>query len=159
ALGEWCAREEHRVRGLEDEWEGRRVLEAQALGNRMDVRRRNGDQLGVRAVAVLADHVDPAASSLDPGVDHDSLARLEARHLVAERLDDSGTLGAEHPRLRHGRQSFANPYVQMVQRRSAQTDAHLARPWLRVRGLLEHEYLGAAVLVDPNRAHRGRLSV
>jgi hypothetical protein len=24
--------------------------------------------------------------------------------------------------------------------------------------LLEHEHLGAAVLVDPNRAHRGRLS-
>ena len=35
---------------------------------------------------------------------------------------------------------------------------HLACSGLRIRRLLEHEYLGAAVLVDPNRAHRGRLS-
>ena len=31
-------------------------------------------------------------------------------------------------------------------------------PGLRIRRLLEHEHLGPAVLVDPNRAHRGRLS-
>jgi hypothetical protein len=46
----------------------------------------------------------------------------------------------------------------VVQRRGAEADEHLARPGLGIRRLLEHEHLGAAVLVDSNRAHRGRLS-
>jgi len=39
-----------------------------------------------------------------------------------------------------------------------QADEHLAGSRLRIRCVLEHEHLGAAVFVDPNRAHRGRLS-
>jgi hypothetical protein len=46
----------------------------------------------------------------------------------------------------------------MVQRRGAETNEHLARSGLGIRGVLEHEHLGPAVLMDPNRAHRGRLS-
>ena len=75
ALAQAGARHEHPVRGLEDEREGRRLLEAQPLGDGVDVRRRHGDQLGVRAVAVLADHVDPAASRLDAGIEDDLLVR------------------------------------------------------------------------------------
>ncbi len=41
----------------------------------------------------------------------------------------------------------------MVQRRSADADEHLARAGDGVGRLLEHEHLGAAVLVDTNRAH------
>jgi hypothetical protein len=46
----------------------------------------------------------------------------------------------------------------MVQRGGAKSDEHLALAGGRIRRLLEHEHLGTAVLVDPNRAHRGRLS-
>ena len=107
---------------------------------------------------MLADHVDPAAARLDPGVEDDALAELEAGHALAERLDDAGSVGAEDARFRYRRQSLADPDVEMVQRRGAQADEHLAGPELRIRRLLEHEHLGPAVLVDPNRAHRGRLS-
>ena len=158
ALAQAGARHEHPVRRLEDEREGRRLLEAQVLRDRVDVRRRHGDELGVRAVAVLADHVDPAAARLDAGIEDDPLARLEAAHAVAERLDHAGPVRAEDARLRHGRHPLADPDVEMVQCRSAQADEHLARSGLRVGRLLEHEHLGAPVLVDPNRAHRGTLS-
>ena len=43
------ARDEHPVRRLEDERERRRLLERDPVGERVDVRRRHGDQLGVRA--------------------------------------------------------------------------------------------------------------
>ena len=71
---------------------------------RVDVRRRHRDQLRVRAVAVLADHVDRAVRRLDARVDDDALADLEARDAVAERLDDPGAVGAEDARLRHRRE-------------------------------------------------------
>ena len=158
AFAQAGARHEHPVRGLEDEREGRRVLEAQPLGDGVDVRRRHGDQLGVRAVAVLADHVDPAAARLDAGVEDDPLAGLEAAHALAKRLDHAGSVRSEDARLRHGRHPLADPDVEMVQCRSAQADEHLARSGLRIGRLLEHEHLGASVLVDPNRAHRGTLS-
>ncbi len=74
-------------------------------------------------------------------------------------LDDTRPVGSEDARLRHGRQPLADPDVEMVQRRGAQADEHLACSGLRVGRLLEHQHLGAAVLVDPHRAHRGRLSV
>ena len=128
------------------------------VGDGVDVRRGHGDQLGVRAVAVLADHVDPAAARLDAGVEDDALAGLEAADAVAERLDDARAVGAEDARLRDGRQALADPDVEMVERGGAEADEHLARPGHRIGRLLEHEHLRAAVLMDPNRAHRGRLS-
>jgi hypothetical protein len=158
ALLQAGARHEHPVGGLEDERKRRRLLEAQAVGDRVDVRRRHGDQLGVRAVSVLADHVDPAVADLDPGIDDDGGAGLEARHARAERLHDAGSVGAEDARLRHRRKAPADPDVEMVQRGGAEADEHLGLAGDRVGHLLEHEHLGAAVLVDPNRAHRGRLS-
>ena len=107
---------------------------------------------------MLADHVDLAAARLDAGVEDDALAELEAGHAVAERLDDAGSVGAEDARFRHRRQPFSDPDVEMVQPGGAEADEHLARPGLGIRHLLEHEHLGAAVVVDPDRAHRGRLS-
>ena len=44
----------------------------------------------------------------------------------------------------------------MVERGRAQSNEHLARPGRRVWNLLEHEDLGAAVLVDTNRLHAGQ---
>ncbi len=46
---------------------------------------------------------------------------------LAERLDDPGTVGAEDARLRHRRKTLADPDVEMVERRGAQADQHLAR--------------------------------
>jgi hypothetical protein len=158
ALAQARPRHEHPVGRRKDEREGGRLLEAQAVGDGVDVRRRDGDQLRVRAVPVLPDHVDAPVARLDPGVDDDALAGLESRHALAERLDDAGSVGAEDARLGDGRQALADPDVEMVQRRGAETDEHLALTCDRIRRLLEHQHLGAAVLVDPNRAHRGRLS-
>ncbi len=124
----------------------------------MHVRGRHRDQLGVRAVAVLADHVDHPSVCLDARIENDALAGLEAAHTLAERLDDAGAVGAENARLRHRGEPFADPDVEMVQCRSAEADEHLARPGLRIRRLLEHQNLGPAVLMDSHRAHRGRLS-
>ena len=107
---------------------------------------------------MLADHVDAAAAGLDTGVDHDAFARLEAADAFPERLDDARPVGAEDPRLRDGGQPLADPDVEVVERRSTEAHEHLTGPGLRIRRLFEHEHLGTAVLVDPNRAHRGRLS-
>jgi len=46
----------------------------------------------------------------------------------------------------------------MVERGSAQTDEHLARPGLGIGRVLVAENLGPAVLVDPNRLQRGTIS-
>ena len=107
---------------------------------------------------MLADHVNPPVAHLDAGIEDDALADLQAGHSVAQCLDHSGPVGAEDARLRHGRQSLANPDVEMVQRRGAEAHEHLARSSLRIGCLLEHEHLGPAVLVDSHRPHRGRLS-
>jgi len=92
-------------------------------------------------------------------VEDDALAELEPGHVLAERLDHTGPVGAEDPRLRDGRQALADPDVEVVERGGAEPDEHLAGAGERIGRLLEHEHLGPAVLVDPNRAHRGRLSV
>jgi hypothetical protein len=47
----------------------------------------------------------------------------------------------------------------MVQGGGPEADEHLPGAGNGIGRLLEHENVGAAVLVDPNRAHRGRLSV
>ena len=69
------------------------------------------------AVGVLADDADPLAV-LDPGVDHDALARVAA---------DACAVGAEDARLRHRGQPLAHPEVEVVQRGGAELDQHLAR--------------------------------
>ena len=51
------------------------------VGNRIDVRRRHGDQLGVRPVAVLADDVDRPVRRLDARVDHDRAAPARSPRL------------------------------------------------------------------------------
>ena len=55
---------------------------------------------------------------LEPGVDHDALAGVGA---------DARAVGAEDARLRHRREALAHPEVEVVQRRRAQLDQHLAR--------------------------------
>jgi hypothetical protein len=108
---------------------------------------------------VLADHVDPAAARLDARIEDDALTRLEPADAFSERFHDAGAVRAEDAGLRDGRQSLADPDVEVIERRGVQTDEHLARPCDRIGSLFEHEYLGTAVVVDPDRTHRGRLSV
>src|SRR5581483_4029331 len=81
------------------------------------------------------------------------VARLEAAHAVAERLDEAGAVGAEDARLRHRRKPLADPDVEVVERRRAHADEHLARPRDGIGRLLEHEHLRSSVLVDTDCAH------
>jgi hypothetical protein len=82
---------EQPVGGLEHEREGGRLLERDLVRQRVDVRLRDGHQLRMCAVHVLADHGDLLAV-LDPGVDHDALAGV---------LAEARAVRAEDPRLRH----------------------------------------------------------
>jgi hypothetical protein len=81
------------------------------------------------------------------------LSRFEPGHALAERLDDSGTVGPEDAWLRHGRKTFANPNVEMVERRGSEADQDFAGAWRRVGYVFENENMGAAVLMDTNRLH------
>ena len=90
------ARDEHPVRRLVDEGERRRDLEREPVVEREDLCGGDRDQLGVRPVAVLADHRDRVAV-LEPGVEDDPLARGEPVDAVAERLDHAGAVRAEDP--------------------------------------------------------------
>jgi hypothetical protein len=46
----------------------------------------------------------------------------------------------------------------MIERRRLQLDENFSLARHRIGHFFEHENLGAAVLMDPYRAHRGRLS-
>ena len=104
------------------------------------------------SLGVLPDHLD-RLPVLEPGVDHDRLARLEALDLRPDRLDDAGSVCAENARLRHRGQSLARPDVEVVQRREAHPDERFARGGLRIGNVLVPQDLGAAVLLDQNRLH------
>ncbi len=79
-----------------------------------------------------------------PGLMHDPLVR-PGQH--------PGSVGAENPRLRNGREALANPDVEVVERRRAQLDENLAVARLRVGNLLVAQHVGTAVLMDPDRLH------
>ncbi len=134
--------DKHPVDGLEDERERRGLLEGQIVRNLVHLRLRHRDQLGVRAIHVLADDADPVAV-LDPGVnDH-----------PPTRLVEAGAVCAEDPRLRNGREPCSNPEVEAIERGCAKLDHHLAIRGHRVRRLLVAKDFGPAVLVDPDRLH------
>jgi len=97
-------RDEHPVGRLEHQRERRRLLERELVGDRHHVIRGHRDQLGVRAVAVLADD-QPAV--VEARVDHDPLAVVDAL---------AGAVRAEDPRLRHRGSSAADPEVDAIQR-------------------------------------------
>ncbi len=71
---------------------------------------------------------------------------------------DSTTPAPSAPRIR-GFGTDGSPFRIQTSRwfsaDGAQPDEHLARSRLRVRGVLEDEHLGAAVLVDTNCPHPG----
>ena len=123
-----CARDEHAVGGLEDERERGSLLEAQAVGNRIDVRRRHGDELGVCPVRVLADDRDLVAV-LDARVDHDAPSEAVGRR----RAHDAGAVGAEDARLGDGGPALTDPEVEVIQRGRAQLDEDVARRRARDR--------------------------
>ena len=106
----------------------------------------------MRPVGVLAD--DGYAAVLhDAGVDDDTLSGLEALDSLAESLDHACAVRAQDPRLRHGGQTLAHPYVKVVQRRSAQPDQHLSGAGDRIRHVLVAQDFRSAVLVDAYRLH------
>ena len=108
---------------------------------------------------MFADHVDRSAARLDAGIDDDALAGVEAVDALSEGLDEARSVGAEDARLRDGGETFADPDVEVVQRGSLELDENLALARSRIGRLFEDENLGAAVLMDPHCAHRGRLSL
>ncbi len=140
-------RDEHPVRRLEDEREGGCFLEAQAVGDGVDRLARNCDELGVRPVAMLAEHMD-AVRVREARVDHDALARSG---------DHARPVRTEDPRLRHRRHAPPKPDVEVVQRGSSELDQNLPGARHRIRHLLVAQNLGAALLVDPDRLHAVRL--
>ena len=107
-------RDQHPVRRLEGERERRGLLERHRVRNRVHVLLRQRDQLGVRAVPVLAQHV---RAVFEPGVDDDPLAGV---HPFA------GAVGTEDEGLRDRRLPLADPEVDVVQRRRAQPHQNLA---------------------------------
>src|SRR5215831_12411964 len=141
-------RHEHPPGRLEDERERGRLLERERVRNRVDVLLRHRDQLGVRAVPVLADDRDPVAV-LEARVDHDALAGVDT---------NARAVGSEDVRLRHRRQAFANPDVEVIQRRGAEIDQHL--PALRhgIRRILVAENLRSSVVVYTDGLHHVTLS-
>ena len=87
-------------------------------------------------------------------VEHDPVADRETVDSRAERLDDPGAVGAQDPRLRHGRKSHANPHVEVVQRRGSKAHENLAVARHGVGHVLVPEDVRTAVFVDANRLHR-----
>ena len=105
----------------------------------------HGDQLGVGAVDVLA---DDQAAVVESRVDDHALARVNTL---------PGPVRAEDPRFRHGGLSAADPEVDVVQRRRAQTDEDFAFCGRRIGGILVPQDVGPTVLVNPDRLHAGTI--
>ena len=144
ALAQPGARDEHAVGGLEHERERSRVLERDLIRQRVDILRRHDHELCVRAVEALADDRDPPVAVLDSGIDHDALAGVGA---------ETCAVGAEDARLRHRRETLADPEIQMVERGGAQLNEHLAVARLGIGSILVDEHARIPVDVDAYRFH------
>jgi len=68
-------------------------------------------------------------------------------------LDHARAVCTQDPRLRNGRQPFADPDVEVVERRGPEADEHLARARNRIRNFLDPDDFRAPVLVDPGGKH------
>ena len=71
-------REEALLRGAERNWHASRRSCVEPVRNRVDLGAGDRDQLGVRAVRVLADHGDRAVAVVEARVDHDPVALPKA---------------------------------------------------------------------------------
>ena len=103
----------------------------------------------MRSVGVLADDGDASVAEVDPGIDDDACTRLVG---VAAH-DDAGPVGAEDSRFRHRGKAFADPDVEVVERRSAELDQHLVGARLGIRRVLVAKHLRPAVGVDSYGFH------
>ena len=124
-------------------------LEVDGVGKGIDLRSGNRDQLGVRAVGMLADDGDLAVAEIVTRVDDDPVARCE----TVSRDHDAGAVGAEDARLRHRGEAFADPDVQMIERGGTQFDQDLSGAWHRIGGVFVAKHLRSAVLVDTHGLH------
>ena len=106
----------------------------------------------MRPVRVLADNGDLPVAELVARVDDDPVAGCEA----VSGDHDSGAVGTEDSRLRHGRQALADPQVEVVERRRAQLDQDLSGAWHRIGGVLVAKHVRPAVLVNAHGFHRAQ---
>ena len=97
------------------------------------------------------------------------VARLELRHVLADRLDDTGGINAPNTSLGRA-ESKTNEAHQIgltrhhvpvtdVQAGRVNPDEHVVEPDLRLVDLLELEYVRRAVVVLDNRPHRCRVTL
>ena len=124
-----------------------------SVRQRVGVARRHADELGVAAVAVLADHLAGRAELLaaraavdalaagDEVVQADAVADARRRHAGADRGDDAGDFVAERERVAGG--ADAGTVVRVRVADAGGLDAHeqFAGAW---RGRVEHRVLAAA---------------
>ena len=148
--------------------ERRRLGVAVALGHRQHVRRRQHDEPGEGAVAVLAEdahrgaqHVLAAAAELaaaagQAGMDHHPLAGLQRRLAVVDLLHDARAVEPHDLRqaVRDAGAAVAHVEVDPVQRRCLQPHQHLAAAAPRHRPLADLDHLVAAMTGDAGRPHR-----
>src|SRR2546428_5676026 len=132
--------DQHVPRGEKHEWDGSRLFEREVRGLREHVRFGNSDKLRigpipvfsentvVGAQVVLAGDAVRADTATDSGCDHDLSAGLDFRYGLAHPLDDAGGVGAGD--VWNGEteawEPLTNPKVDMVQRRSPDSNEHIA---------------------------------
>ena len=164
-------RHEHAPGRHECEPERARLVEAPAVRDGVEVARGDEDVVGVRAVDVLAEDLEAeahrvltrqaeaAAAAEQAGIDQDRLPDLDPLRVRPELRDDARAVGAERPRLRHRRKPAPEPHVEVVERGGAEPYDGGAALRLGRLDVLEAQDLGAAVLMDSYRSHRGRMLV
>src|SRR5512132_2191702 len=101
---------------------------------------------------MLADDGDLAVAEIVSRIDDDAVAGCEA----VSGDHDTCAVGAEDARLRHGRQTSADPDVEVVERGGAQLDQDLSFAWHRIGGVLVAKHLRPAVLVNAYGLHRAQ---
>ena len=101
---------------------------------------------------MLADDGDLSVAEIVSRVDDDAVARRE----TVSGDHDPGAVGAEDARLRHRWETFADPDVEVVERRRAKLDQDLSGAWHRIGGVFVAEHLRPAVLVNAYGLHRAQ---
>ena len=103
-------------------------------------------------VRVLADDGDLPVAEIVPWIDDHPVAGRKA----VSGNHDSGAVGAEDPGLRHGRETLADPDVEVVERGGAQLDQDLSWAWHRIGHVFVAEHVGPAVVVNAHGFHRAQ---
>ncbi len=164
------ARGEHVPGGEEDQRQRRRLDVGEARGQRQDVPPRHGNELGVAAVAVLAQQsvvrtevieggeTAHAEAAGDSGRDQAGGRLREVGHPGAGRCDVAGDLAARHERQREAMpgDAVAEPEVEVVERAGAHAHRNLTGTRNRIRPLTPLERFGTTVPRDAKAFHAAK---